>query len=85
MFSAGTFACGRKEHPPGDTDPDTLASIVKAIDPRIRAIVDWGELPRREPGAANRLHRKLLPYAGLISAKVDRFDAEYVPAATPRE
>ena len=61
------------------TDPDTLVSILKAIDPRIRAIVDWGNF--RVANQTQRIEstRKLLPFAGLVSAKVDRFDAEYRP------
>ena len=52
---------------------------MKAIDPRIRAIVDWGNF--RVENQAQRIEatRKLLPHAGLVSAKVDRFDAEYRP------
>ena len=61
------------------TDPYTLVSIMKAIDPRIRAIVDWGNF--RVENQAQRIEstRKLLPFTGLISAKVDRFDEEYRP------
>ncbi|HEU4892429.1 MAG TPA: TIM barrel protein [Vicinamibacterales bacterium] len=68
-----------ENHGGHSTDPDTLVSIMKAIDPRIRAIVDWGNF--RVDNQAQRIEstRKLLPYVGLISAKVDRFDAEYRP------
>ena len=68
-----------ENHGGHSTDPDTLVSIMKAIDPRIRAIVDWGNF--RVESQAQRVEstRKLLPYAGLVSAKVDRFDAEYRP------
>ena len=68
-----------ENHGGHSTDPDTLVSIMKAIDPRIRAIVDWGNF--RVDTQAQRIEstRKLLPYVGLISAKVDRFDAEYRP------
>jgi L-ribulose-5-phosphate 3-epimerase len=68
-----------ENHGGHSTDPDTLVSIMKAIDPRIRAIVDWGNF--RVENQAQRLEstRKLLPYLGLVSAKVDRFDAEYRP------
>ena len=68
-----------ENHGGHSTDPDTLVSIMKAIDSRIRAIVDWGNF--RVENQAQRIEstRKLLPYAGLISAKVDRFDAEYRP------
>jgi sugar phosphate isomerase/epimerase len=66
-----------ENHGGHSTDPDTLVSIMKAIDSRIRAIVDWGNF--RVENQAQRIEstRKLLPYAGLVSAKVDRFDAEY--------
>ena len=68
-----------ENHGGHSTDPDTLVSIMKAIDPRIRAIVDWGNF--RVDNQAQRIEstRKLLSYVGLISAKVDRFDAEYRP------
>ena len=68
-----------ENHGGHSTDPDTLVSIMKAIDTRIRAIVDWGNF--RVDNQAQRIEstRKLLPYVGLISAKVDRFDADYRP------
>jgi L-ribulose-5-phosphate 3-epimerase len=68
-----------ENHGGHSTDPDTLVSILKALDPRIRAIVDWGNF--RVDTQTQRIEstRKLLPYAGLVSAKVDRFDAEYRP------
>jgi sugar phosphate isomerase/epimerase len=68
-----------ENHGGHSTDPDTLVSIMKAVDPRIRAIVDWGNF--RVDNQAQRIEstRKLLPYVGLISAKVDQFDAEYRP------
>jgi sugar phosphate isomerase/epimerase len=68
-----------ENHGGHSTDPDTLVSIMRAIDTRIRAIVDWGNF--RVETQAQRIEsaRKLLPYAGLISAKVDRFDGDYRP------
>jgi L-ribulose-5-phosphate 3-epimerase len=68
-----------ENHGGHSTDPDTLVSILRAVDPRVRAIVDWGNF--RVENQAQRIEstRKLLPYAGLISAKVDRFDADYRP------
>ena len=68
-----------ENHGGHSTDPDTLVSILKAVDPRIRAIVDWGNF--RVENQAQRIEstRKLLPYTGLVSAKVDRFDAAYRP------
>jgi sugar phosphate isomerase/epimerase len=68
-----------ENHGGHSTDPDTLVSIMKAIDPRVRAIVDWGNL--RVENQAQRLEgtRKLLPYTGLVSAKFDRFDGDYRP------
>jgi sugar phosphate isomerase/epimerase len=68
-----------ENHGGHSTDPDTLVTIMKAVDPRVRAIVDWGNL--RVENQAQRLEgtRKLLPYTGLVSAKFDRFDADYKP------
>lgn len=68
-----------ENHGGHSSDPDTLASIMRAIDPRIRAIVDWGNF--RVENQAQRVEstRKLLPYTGLVSAKFDRFDAAYAP------
>jgi sugar phosphate isomerase/epimerase len=68
-----------ENHGGHSSDPDTLATIMRAVDPRVRAIVDWGNF--RVENQAQRLEstRKLLPYVGLVSAKVDRFDAEYKP------
>lgn len=68
-----------ENHGGHSTDPDTLVSIMRALDPRVRVIVDWGNF--RVESQAQRIEstRKLLPYAGLVSAKVDRFDADYRP------
>jgi sugar phosphate isomerase/epimerase len=68
-----------ENHGGHSSDPDTLVSIMRALDPRVRAIVDWGNL--RVENQAQRIEgtRKLLPYTGLVSAKVDRFDADYAP------
>ena len=69
-----------ENHGGHSTDPDTLVTIMKAIDSRIRAIVDWGNF--RVENQAQRIEstRKLLPFTGLVSAKFDRFDAEYKPS-----
>jgi sugar phosphate isomerase/epimerase len=69
-----------ENHGGHSTDPDTLVSIMKAVGPRVRAIVDWGNF--RVENQAQRVEstRKLLPYVGLISAKFDRFDADYRPS-----
>jgi sugar phosphate isomerase/epimerase len=68
-----------ENHGGHSTDPDTLVTIMKAVDSRVRAIVDWGNL--RVENQAQRLEgtRKLLPYTGLVSAKFDRFDDDYKP------
>ncbi len=68
-----------ENHGGHSSDPDTLVSIMRALDPRVRAIVDWGNL--RVENQTQRIEgtRKLLPYTGLVSAKVDRFDADYRP------
>lgn len=68
-----------ENHGGHSTDPDTLVSIMRAVDPRIRAIMDWGNW--RVETQAQRIEstRKLLPFTGLVSAKVDRFDDEYRP------
>jgi sugar phosphate isomerase/epimerase len=68
-----------ENHGGHSSDPDTLVSIMKAVDPRVRAIVDWGNL--RVENQAQRVEgtRKLLPYTGLVSAKFDRFNDAYEP------
>jgi sugar phosphate isomerase/epimerase len=68
-----------ENHGGHSTDPDTLVSILRATAPPVRAIVDWGNF--RVESQAQRIEstRKLLPYVGLVSAKVDRFDADYRP------
>ena len=68
-----------ENHGGHSTDPDTLVSIMKAIDSRIRAIVDWGNFRVENQAQRIEFTRKLLPYTGLVSAKVDGFDAEYRP------
>ena len=68
-----------ENHGGHSTNPDTLVSIMKAIDPRIRAIVDWGNFQVQSQAERIESTKKLLPHTGLVSAKVDRFDAEYVP------
>ena len=68
-----------ENHGGHSTDPDTLVSIMRAVDPRVRAIMDWGNW--RVENQAQRIEstRKLLPYTGLVSAKVDRYDDNYQP------
>jgi sugar phosphate isomerase/epimerase len=68
-----------ENHGGHSSDPDTLVSIMKAIDPRIRAIVDWGNFRVENQSQRIESTRKLLPYAGLVSAKFDSFDADYRP------
>lgn len=66
-----------ENHGGQSSNPDTLVSIMKAVDPRVKAIVDWGNL--RVENQAQRLEgtAKLLPFTGLVSAKFDKFDADY--------
>jgi sugar phosphate isomerase/epimerase len=68
-----------ENHGGHSSDPDTLVSIMKAIDPRIRAIVDWGNFKVENQSQRIEATRKLLPHAGLVSAKFDSFDADYRP------
>ena len=68
-----------ENHGGHSSEPDTLVSIMRAIDPRVRAIVDWGNLRVENQAQRIEVTRKLLPYTGLVSAKVDRFDADYRP------
>jgi sugar phosphate isomerase/epimerase len=68
-----------ENHGGHSADPDTLVAIMKAIDPRIRAIVDWGNFRVENQTQRIESTRKVLPYAGLISAKFDRFEADYRP------
>jgi L-ribulose-5-phosphate 3-epimerase len=69
-----------ENHGGHSTDPDTLVSIMRAVDPRVRAILDWGNWRVTDQSQRIESTRKLLPYAGLVSAKVDRFDDEYRPS-----
>jgi sugar phosphate isomerase/epimerase len=69
-----------ENHGGHSTNPDTLVSIMKAIDPRIRAINDWGNFQVQSQAERIESTRKLLPHTGLISAKFDRFDADYRPS-----
>jgi sugar phosphate isomerase/epimerase len=68
-----------ENHGGHSSDPDTLVSIMRAVDPRVRAIVDWGNW--RVENQAQRIEAtsKLLPFTGLVSAKFDRFDSDYRP------
>lgn len=68
-----------ENHGGHSSNPDTLVSIMKVLDPRVRAITDWGNI--RVENAAQRVEatRKLVPYTGLVSAKFDKFDADYHP------
>jgi sugar phosphate isomerase/epimerase len=68
-----------ENHGGHSTNPDTLVTIMKAIDPRIRAITDWGNFQVKDQAQRIEFTRKLLPHTGLVSAKVDRFDADYQP------
>jgi sugar phosphate isomerase/epimerase len=68
-----------ENHGGHSSDPDTLVSIMRAVDPRVRAIVDWGNFRVETQAQRIEATRKLLPHAGLISAKFDRFDADYRP------
>jgi sugar phosphate isomerase/epimerase len=69
-----------ENHGGHSTDPDTLVSIMRAIDPKIRAIVDWGNWRVANQQERIEATRKMLPYAGIISAKFDSFDADYRPS-----
>jgi hypothetical protein len=42
--------------------------------------VDWGNFRVETPSQRVESTRKLLPYTGLVSAKFDRFDADYRPS-----
>jgi sugar phosphate isomerase/epimerase len=68
-----------ENHGGHSTDPDTLVSIMRAVDPRIRAIMDWGNWRVDDQAQRIASTRKLLPFTGLVSAKVDRFDDDYRP------
>jgi sugar phosphate isomerase/epimerase len=69
-----------ENHGGHSADPDKLVSIMRAVDPRVRAILDWGNWQVQSQAERIESTRKLLPYAGLVSAKVDRFDEEYRPS-----
>jgi sugar phosphate isomerase/epimerase len=69
-----------ENHGGHSSNPDTLVSIMKAVDPRVRAIVDWGNLQVQDQAQRLEGTRKLLPYTGLVSAKFDRFDEAYKPS-----
>ncbi len=68
-----------ENHGGHSADPDTLVSIMRAVDPRVRAIMDWGNWRVQNQGERIEATRKLLPYTGLVSAKVDRFETDYRP------
>lgn len=68
-----------ENHGGHSTDPDKLVSIMRAVDPRVKAILDWGNWQVQNQEQRIESTRKLLPYAGLVSAKFDRFDEEYRP------
>lgn len=69
-----------ENHGGHSTNPDTLVSIMKAVDSRVRAIMDWGNWQVEDQAQRIESTRKLLAYTGLVSAKVDRFDADYRPS-----
>lgn len=69
-----------ENHGGHSSNPDTLVRIMRAIDPRIRAIVDWGNFQVENQAQRIESTRKLLPYTGLVSAKFDRFDSDYRPS-----
>lgn len=69
-----------ENHGGHSSNPDTLVTIMKALDPKVRAIVDWGNLQVTDQAQRIEGTRKLLPYTGLVSAKFDRFDADYKPS-----
>lgn len=66
-----------ENHGGHSTDPDKLVSIMRAVDPRVRAILDWGNWQVETQAQRIESTRKLLPYVGLVSAKFDRFDDAY--------
>jgi sugar phosphate isomerase/epimerase len=69
-----------ENHGGHSSNPDTLVSIMKAVDPRVKAIMDWGNWSVQNQAERIEATRKLLPFTGLVSAKVDRFDADYKPS-----
>lgn len=68
-----------ENHGGHSSNPDTLVSIMKAVDSRVRTIMDWGNFQVQNQGERIESTRKLLPYTGLVSAKFDRFDDDYRP------
>ena len=68
-----------ENHGGHSANPDTLVTIMKAIDSRIRAIMDWGNWQVQDQAQRIESTKKLLPFTGLVSAKVDRYDADYRP------
>jgi hypothetical protein len=53
---------------------------MKAVDPRVKAIMDWGNWRAETQAQRIESTKKLLPFTGLVSAKVDRFDNDYRPS-----
>ena len=69
-----------ENHGGHSSDPDKLVSIMKAVDPRVKAIVDWGNWQVQDQAQRIEFTRKLLPFTGIVSAKFDRFDENYSPS-----
>ncbi len=69
-----------ENHGGHSSDPDKLVSIMKAVDPRVKAIVDWGNWQVQDQAQRIEFTRKLLPFTGIVSAKFDRFDENYRPS-----
>ena len=69
-----------ENHGGHSSDPDKLVSIMKAVDPRVKAIVDWGNWRVQDQAQRIEFTRKLLPFTGIVSAKFDRFDENYSPS-----
>lgn len=66
-----------ENHGGHSSDPDKLVSVMKAVDPRVKAILDWGNWQVQDQAQRIDFTRRLTPYAGLVSAKFDRFDDNY--------
>jgi sugar phosphate isomerase/epimerase len=67
-----------ENHGGHSTNIDTLLSILQAVNNRsVRAILDWGNWQTQSQAERLAWTQRLVPFTELVSAKADKFDADY--------
>jgi sugar phosphate isomerase/epimerase len=70
-----------ENHGGHSADVNKLVSILQATSAsKVKAILDWGNWATQSQAERIAWTRRLVPYTALVSAKFDKFDADYKPS-----